>query len=512
MTCTSIRGAAAAEQLGESEVQIDHYHTPDAEALLTLPEQRTAGYRNRRDIAIEAGAASTLLLAASLFAALAPWQRPLSLTALVAVVATWVVIERVSFPVAGGFTHPTMLAFVPALFVLPTPIVPLTAIGCVLTRAIPAVLGRRAAPTMLLCVVADAWFAIGPAAVVVLAGADRFAWSHWPAYVAAMAVEVGLDATATTVRSWFGERVSPRVQLPLLAWVYISDLTLAPLGLVIAAAAVQRPGLVTIALAPLVTLWLFARERRERMEETLALSTAYRGTALLLGDIVEADDHYTGMHSRDVVDLSIAVACELELDSAVRRRVEFAALLHDVGKIRIPKHIINKGGPLDQEEWMLVRRHTIDGERMLQMVGGTLGEVGRIVRATHERYDGEGYPDGLAGEQIPIEARIISACDAFSAMTTDRAYRPALTPREALAELRRCSGRQFDPRVVAAIELIMAPRHGWWLDMLGAPRAGALAGSRLDTLGAPWADAATGSKVDPPAAASDLVGASTSVQ
>ena len=101
------------------------------------------------------------------------------------------------------------------------------------------------------------------------------------------------------------------------------------------------------------------------------------------------------------------------------RDLEFGALLHDVGKIAVPKEIINKPGRLTPDEWAIVQRHTIDGQRMLENVGGVLSRVGVIVRASHESYDGNGYPDGLAGDAIPIEARICSACDAFSAMTTD---------------------------------------------------------------------------------------------
>jgi putative nucleotidyltransferase with HDIG domain len=172
---------------------------------------------------------------------------------------------------------------------------------------------------------------------------------------------------------------------------------------------------------------------------------------MLLGDVVEADDEYTGVHSKEVVELALAVVERLRLGAEQRLNVEFGALLHDVGKIRVPPEIIRKPGPLDETEWVLMRRHTIFGEQMLNTVGGTLSRVGRIVRASHEHFDGTGYPDGLAGDQIPIEARIISACDAFNAMTTDRSYRPARPPEHAIAELERCAGTQFDPAVVAAI-------------------------------------------------------------
>ena len=122
----------------------------------------------------------------------------------------------------------------------------------------------------------------------------------------------------------------------------------------------------------------------------------------------------------------------------------------------MPKEIINKAGPLDDDEWKIMHRHTIEGEEMLNRVGGVLAEVGAIVRSSHEHYDGSGYPDGLAGDEIPIEARIVTCCDAFSAMTTTRSYRKAMPPAGALEELRACAGTQFDPDVAAAlVELVV---------------------------------------------------------
>jgi HD-GYP domain-containing protein (c-di-GMP phosphodiesterase class II) len=172
---------------------------------------------------------------------------------------------------------------------------------------------------------------------------------------------------------------------------------------------------------------------------------------LLLGDVVEADHAYTGAHSRDVVDLSVAVAELLDIDPAERSTVEFAALLHDVGKIRMPKQILDKTGALTPAERELIEQHTIWGEQMLLRVGGMLADVGRVVRSCHEWWDGSGYPDGLAGTAIPEAARIVCACDAFSAMTADRPYRRARSVPDALAELHRCAGTQFDPAVVTAL-------------------------------------------------------------
>jgi HD-GYP domain-containing protein (c-di-GMP phosphodiesterase class II) len=151
------------------------------------------------------------------------------------------------------------------------------------------------------------------------------------------------------------------------------------------------------------------------------------------------------------------VADVLGLDPIRRRRVELGALLHDVGKIRIPAAIINKPGALDEHEWEIMRGHTIAGEAMLRSAGGLLATVAQVVRHTHERHDGGGYPDGLAGDAVPVESRIIAVCDAYNAMTTDRAYRKALSSGEASAELRRCAGSQFDPQMVAALERGLAP-------------------------------------------------------
>lgn len=145
------------------------------------------------------------------------------------------------------------------------------------------------------------------------------------------------------------------------------------------------------------------------------------------------------------------VADELELGSRERRDLEFAALLHDVGKVRVPNEIINKPGPLTAEERKVMERHTVEGEQLLLRVGGLLGEIGRVVRSCHERWDGNGYPDRLAGERIPLLARIVSCCDAYNAMTSDRSYRKALPAEQAQTELRACSGTQFDPRVVDAL-------------------------------------------------------------
>jgi diguanylate cyclase (GGDEF)-like protein len=158
-----------------------------------------------------------------------------------------------------------------------------------------------------------------------------------------------------------------------------------------------------------------------------------------------------GSHVNAVTALAEDVARQLGLAPHLVDQVRDAAQLHDIGKIAIPDAILNKPGPLDEEEWTFMRRHTVIGERIIS-AAPALAEVALLVRSSHERYDGGGYPDGLSGEAIPIGARIVAVCDAFDAMTADRPYRVAMMPQDALAELRRCSGTQFDPRVVDAFK------------------------------------------------------------
>jgi putative nucleotidyltransferase with HDIG domain len=292
--------------------------------------------------------------------------------------------------------------------------------------------------------------------VIVLLDAQLPAWDHLPVYALALAAQLVFDAIV-----WVG-RVCGCLGVPLrearaeLGLSERVDVLLTPLGLLAALAAADEPAgaLLVVALFPL--LIGFERERRGRIERSLELSRAYRGTALLLRDLLEEDDEYTGHHTEDVVELAVKVADEMGLDEDTRREAEMGALLHDIGKIAVPDEIINKPGPLNDEEWAIMKTHTVEGERMLQQVGGLLSSVGRVVRASHERWDGGGYPDGLAGEAIPVAARICAACDAFNAMTTDRSYRKALPLSAAVAELRAHSGTQFAPDVVDALLRVVA--------------------------------------------------------
>jgi putative nucleotidyltransferase with HDIG domain len=317
---------------------------------------------------------------------------------------------------------------------------------------VPQILRRELTPDWLLTALGNSWFAIGPALVLVLTH-DHSPVGRPGPLLLALAAQFACDFAASAVRERLYGGPSVAELLEEYRPVYAIDLALSTLGLAVAyAAVVGHDQLAVLLIAPLFgMLRHFSRERRERLEQVAELSDAYQGTALLLGDVVEADDTYTGEHCKGVVQLSLAVADRLGLDADRRRNVEFGALLHDVGKIAVPNEIINKPGKLDEREWAIIKTHTIEGQRMLERIGGFMSEIGRIVRASHERWDGTGYPDGLSGEEIPLEARIVSTCDAYNAMTTTRSYRRAMPVSEADAELQRCAGTHFDPQVVRAL-------------------------------------------------------------
>ena len=176
-------------------------------------------------------------------------------------------------------------------------------------------------------------------------------------------------------------------------------------------------------------------------------------------------DRYTGEHSEHVAELATQVARAAGLDDREVERVRGAALLHDIGKVGIPDDILRKGSDLTEPEWRTMREHPVIGERIVRTIPG-LGPVARMVRHEHERWDGSGYPDGLSGEEIPLGARIIMACDAYHAMISDRPYRAALSHVEADRELAEGAGTQFDPRIT---ELVIG--HLWNTRQLSAGAA-----------------------------------------
>jgi HD-GYP domain-containing protein (c-di-GMP phosphodiesterase class II) len=438
------RARPAAHAEATSETRDDHELVGQAREH---EAQRLAG----RDRAATLALAALFTATAAALTVWAPSRAPAEWPLIVALVAAFALTARIQFEVGIGSAVPTQVVFVPMLFLAPLGWVPLlVAAGFVLSKA-PEHLRGGWHPGRNVLHLVSAWFSVGPVLVLWAAGSPSSTQGRLVVMVAALAAQFAFDLAASAVRGTLGLGIPFRSLPPMLAPAWAVDTALTSIGLTLVGGVGADRYAFLLGLPLVGLIAYFARERRVRIDHALELSHAYRGTALLLGDMVEADDAYTGLHSRDVVDLVLAVADALGIEGRQRLHAELTALLHDVGKVRIADEILNKPGPLTPEERAVIETHTVVGEQMLLKIGGLLAEVGRLVRSCHERWDGRGYPDGLAGKDIPLVARIVSTCDAFSAMTTERPYRAALTSDEAIAELRRCAGTQFDPEIVRVL-------------------------------------------------------------
>jgi putative nucleotidyltransferase with HDIG domain len=435
---------------------------PYVEELLGNASGRAAAPLPRRELSAELACGALLLVAVAALALFAPSDRALEPIAALGLIAAFAVAQQVQFEVGIGYTVPTQLVLMPMLILAPPALVPLLVAAGLLVGRLPSYLRGEVHVSRVAFVLPDAFYAVGPALVMALLGPAHVGLEDWPVLAVALAAQAVCDAGFTGLRIWLALGTPPQMQLRLFAWVLTVDAALAPVGILAGVAGEGQPLAVALVLPIMGLLAFFARERRAHIDKALALSHAYRGTALLMSDLLEADDAYTGgEHSHGVVALALAVGDALGLAARDRRNLEFAALLHDIGKIRVPDEIIDKPGKLTEAEYEIVKRHPVDGQEMLERVGGVLAQVGSIVRHHHERWDGRGYPDRIAGEAIPLAARIICVCDAYSAMTTNRPYRAALPVADAVAELERCSSHQFDPNVVAALLRTVAehPEH-----------------------------------------------------
>jgi HD domain len=408
--------------------------------------------RERTVVGLSAGA---FLAVAGVLAIALPSERTIDPVLLLGLVLGYALISRVRFEFGTWFVVPEGLIFVPLVLMAPLPYVPLlVGLAGVLT-IVPELLNGTLHRERLITAFSDCWFSIGPVLVLAALAPGDVSLDYAAAYLAALLAQFAFDFGWTVVRDSSVDRIPVSNILADYVGALRFDAILAPIAFAITLSAVEEP-LMLLSVGPLVWLLeILSRDRRERYTAALELQRAYRGTVMLLADVVEFDDQYTADHSRSVVELVHATADALGVDRSRRQELEFAALLHDVGKIAIPKEILNKPAALTASEFEVMKTHTIEGQFMLDRVGGLLGRVGEIVRSCHERWDGTGYPDALRGEEIPLESRIVFAADAFNAMTTNRPYRNAMTTAEALEELRAGAGTQFDPRVVHALTAII---------------------------------------------------------
>ncbi len=572
------------------------------EHLVEEARRRRPTRPGARDLWTSAVLGGGFVAVAVALAAFLPSDREPSLLLAGVLVGAYALLSRIDFEVGTGSAVPTQLVFVPMLFLLPLPLVPLCVAGAYVLGAAPDYLGRRIHPARLLVLLGGSWFAIGPTVVLALFAAGTITWRDAPIYVAALAAQFALDFASSSARERIAFGHPLRALLPAFAWVYAVDSFLAPVGL---AASLSGLGVLLVVLPLAGFLMFLAHDRRVRIDRAVAFDHAYRGareealhddlTGLanrrkllfdleralaqsdasrehvliiydlngfkhyndtfghLAGDALlqrlggklagaveppgssyrlggdefcvlaalpaealeplidatttalsedgdgfsistcfgavflasEAADPSSALriadhrlyaqkhalkrgggqphevvlealcewdpdlraHVHDVTAHSEAVGRRLGLEAEELEELVIAAQLHDIGKIAIPDSVLQKPGPLDEEEWKLIRQHTVIAQRILS-ASPSLQGVGRVVRATHERWDGKGYIDGLAGDAIPLAARIIAVCDAFAAMTSDRPYGEAVSLAEALAELRRGAGTQFDPLVV----------------------------------------------------------------
>ena len=382
------------------ELQLPRSRTrpDDPEAVLVQEtRERVVGALTTRDRRASLLVGGAFLAVAVPFAVLYDSSRPLSVGVLVALVAAYAVAFRVEFELPTGSVVATELVLVPMLFLLPVDVVPLVVAAAILISRVPDYALRRAPVQRVGLDLVSSWHALGPALVLAAAGSPDPGLSDWNLYVAALAAQFAFGLGAGTVYQQLAYGVSPRAGLRFVAVGFGVDAALAPVGLLAAIFAADGNPYSFLLVMPLIGLLAaFAQQRRSAID---GAAEAYRGTAEMLADEIEWEDAYTGAHSREVVELVLEVADELGVDARRRRDAEFAALLHDVGKRRVPREVITKPAALTPEERALIETHTVEGEKILSRIGGLLGDVGNIVRSCHERWDGSGYPDGLAGER-----------------------------------------------------------------------------------------------------------------
>ncbi|MBO0769082.1 MAG: hypothetical protein J2O48_10410 [Solirubrobacterales bacterium] len=371
----------------------------------------------------------------------------------------------------------------PMWVLLPAQDVPLLVISCMLAElALPRKSNRPGLGTVLSRICYSA-FALGPALVLTLWGPAQFSWTAWPTYLAALGAQFLFEGASIGV-TWFAERSRPATPLEF-AWMYMIDFCLAALALPIAATATHRSPTTLLLVVPILLLMvMFTRERQTRYENYLERSHAERGTAELMQEVVADDDINAAKRTQEVAALGLAVSDRLGLKAASRQMIEHAALLGHITKVRRPAEVLKDPDALSQQKAEILREHEHRLEHMLGAVDKAFPGLANVLRHVPECYDGSGYPDGLSGDEIPIESRVIAGCDAWTHLIHDRPHRPALSIEVAFEQIKRAAGHEYDPNVIRALLAEVGPAYAGDAEF-GEPPFGQLMRRRQRARGLP---------------------------
>jgi HD domain len=457
--------------------------------LLAAWRTRLAAPMEDRESVVVGSLALGYLAAAAVLLLVLPAGRELEPLVVVALFAAYVGVSRIRFEVGAGYVSAEQLVFVPLLFLVPLPLVLLLVPVAFALSDLPDILAGRAHRDRWMNALADSWYVLGSVSVLGLLAPGAPSPELAPVYAAALAAQVGLGTGAALVREYFVGRLALRDELRSAAAAYQLDVLLSPVGFAIACAATAWGPLALASLLPaaLATLAL-SRAHSARCDRLVAEHEAYwrrfladaRRLELCGQDSVSSD-------WRSAPELALAVGAELGLPTA--ERTELAQAAQAAARSAALRDARAERRALVAEHMLRLAAAVIEGRLCRAGAGDLVPELGLerlrrqadVVRLSRERYDGSGRPDGLRGEAIPLAARVIACCDAYSAMTSGRPHRTPMSGEIALEELRRGAGSRFDPEVVGALgralvrqedETVPRPsRSPWLLDSLRASSA-----------------------------------------
>jgi HD-GYP domain-containing protein (c-di-GMP phosphodiesterase class II) len=289
--------------------------------------------------------------------------------------------------------------------------------------------------------------------VLKLTGIEGFHYilSSLIVYIAVAFTYMIVNITIVTFALGFLQQKSPwSIWISNMQWALPNFMALVPIGYLMALI------FNNYGTTGLFLLFIPLLASRHSFQLYMDMRENYLNTVEALVQALEAKDTYTSGHSARVGKLAVIIAEGLEMSEDKIEALKYAAVLHDVGKIGVSETILNKDGKLLEAEWEIIRSHPVIGETIIKSIK-FLFDIGQVVRHHHERYDGEGYPDGIKGEEIPLESRIIAVADTYDAITSDRSYRKGKTHDEAIQELKRVSGSQLDPKLVEVFCKVVTP-------------------------------------------------------